>query len=164
MSDAPEHSEDQPLEDVPIPASTPRRENRIAAMQFLYIWEINSPKDIPEAALLFFGTRDKPREFYAFGEELALGAIEHSAAIDELIRLHARNWTFSRIAKVDLSILRLALYELLFRKDIPPVVTINEAIEISKNFSGPDAKRFINGILDKVKETLPRPARSAAQD
>lgn len=145
-------------------ASTPRRENRIAAMQFLYIWEVNGPQDIPEAAMLFFGTREKPRKFYAFGEELAMGAIEHMGAIDELIRTHARNWTFARIAKVDLSILRLALYELLFRKDIPPVVTINEAIEISKNFSGPDAKRFINGILDKVKETLPRPARSAAQD
>ena len=160
-----QHSDKEPLaNEASIPPSTPRRENRIAAMQFLYTWEAGQPKDLAEAALLFFGTREKPRDFYAFGEELALGAVEKMPQIDEVIRAHARNWTFSRIAKVDLAILRLALYELLFRKDIPPVVTINEAIEISKSFSGPDAKRFINGILDKVKETLPRPARSPAQD
>ncbi len=145
-------------------APTPRRENRIAAMQFLYTWEMNLPEDVADALLLFFSSREKPREFYAFAEELSQGAVEKMPQIDEVIRLNARNWTFARIAKVDLAILRLALYELLFRKDIPPVVTINEAIEISKNFSGPDSKRFINGILDRVKETLPRPARSAAQD
>ncbi len=163
----PEHTEDIPspvADDDAIPPSTPRRECRVAAMQFLYIWELSRPEDVKESAMTFFGSREKPREFYAFGEELAMGAIEKIPELDEVIRNHARNWTIARIAKVDLSILRLALYELLFRKDIPPVVTINEAIEISKNFSGPDAKRFINGILDKVKETLPRPARSAAQD
>ena len=154
--------ETTPPADAPAPL-TPRRENRIAAMQFLYGWEMSKADDPKEAAMLFFSEREKPRAFYAFAEALALGAVEHMPNIDEAIQTHARNWKFSRIAKVDLAILRLALYELLYRADIPPVVTINEAIEISKNFSSPDAKRFINGILDKVKESLPRPARSAAK-
>ena len=75
---------------------------------------------------------------------------------------HANNWKFERIAKVDLSILRLAIYELLYRNDIPPIVSINEAIDLSKVFSNPDSKRFINGILDKMKDRINRPLRKAA--
>ena len=79
--------------------------------------------------------------------------IENIDAVDAKIIQQAQNWTFERIAKVDLAILRLALYELLYRTDIPPIVSINEAIELGKIFSNPDSKRFINGLLDKVKST-----------
>jgi N utilization substance protein B len=64
---------------------------------------------------------------------------------------------------MDLSILRLAIFELQKRLDIPPIVSINEAIELSKEFSGPDSKRFINGILDKMKSTIQRPLRDATE-
>jgi N utilization substance protein B len=82
--------------------------------------------------------------------------------VDAKIRSLAENWDFERIAKIDLAILRLAIFEMLFRKDIPPVVSINEAIDLSKLFSNADAKRFINGILDRLKGQLDRPARTAA--
>jgi N utilization substance protein B len=85
--------------------------------------------------------------------------IEHGAEIDARIKVLAQNWEFDRIAKIDLAILRIAIFEMMYRKDIPPVVSINEAIDLSKQFSNADAKRFINGILDRVKGELGRDAR-----
>ncbi len=66
-----------------------------------------------------------------------------------------------RISPVDRAVLRLAIFEMLFREDIPPVVSINEAIELAKTFGGPDSGRFVNGILDRVKDDLSRPLREA---
>ena len=72
---------------------------------------------------------------------------------------HAKNWEFHRIAAVDRNIMRLAIYEMLFREDIPPIVSINEAVDIAKKFSTEDSGKFVNGILDKVRSGLMRPAR-----
>ena len=69
----------------------------------------------------------------------------------------ARTTNFTASPPVDRNILRLAIYEMLFRDDIPPVVSINEAIELAKIFGGPDSGRFVNGILDRVKDDLTRP-------
>jgi transcription antitermination protein NusB len=143
--------------------SSSRREGRVAAMQFLYSWSINRSEDLACDLEEFFAGKDQPRDFYAFGEQLIHGAIEHLPEVDEKIRALAQNWDFERIAKIDLAILRLAIFEMLFRKDIPPVVSINEAIDLSKVFSNSDAKRFINGILDKLKEQLDRPARTVGE-
>lgn len=137
-----------------------RRENRIAAMQFLYLFEVHKPSDVAKALERFFSLSPLSSENYAFAKELIEGTLEHLPQLDEKIKEHTQNWTFNRIAKVDLAILRLAIYELNYRKDIPPVVSINEAIELAKEFSDADSKRFINGILDKVKNTLDRPLRS----
>ena len=136
-----------------------RREGREAALQYLYAWSLNPPADLPGDLRLFFEGREKPRDQYAFGEELIHGVIEHVDDIDARIRALAQNWEFDRIAKIDLAILRLAIFEMLYRKDIPPVVSINEAIDLSKQFSNADAKRFINGILDRLKDDLGRDAR-----
>jgi transcription antitermination protein NusB len=141
-----------------------RRESRIAAVQFLYTWEVNRPDNLVESVRLFFEGKEKGRDYYAFAEELILGTIEKIETVDARIRSLARNWEFKRIAKVDLSILRLAIFEILFRKDIPPIVSINEAIDLSKILSNEDAKRFINGILDKLKDELDRPLRRAVSD
>lgn len=145
-----------------------RRVNRIAAMQFLYAWDANKPDNLVEAVRQFFtaqsAMQEKPREYFAFAEELVNGAVEHADNIDEAIRSYSQNWAFNRIAKVDLAILRLAGYELLHRRDIPPVVTINEAVELTKLFSAGDAKRFVNGVLDRIKAQLGRPLREAAKD
>ena len=81
--------------------------------------------------------------------------------LDGVIKKHARNWDISRMAVVDRNVLRLAIYEMLHRDDIPPVVSINEAVDISKRFSTEDSGRFVNGILDRIKQALMRPARSA---
>ncbi|MEM1221215.1 MAG: transcription antitermination factor NusB [Verrucomicrobiota bacterium] len=148
-------------EDEVKPRRSQRRENRMAAIQFLYQWEMNKPEVLADGIAQFFGNQDEDRDYYAFGEELALGAIEKISEVDKEILEHAKNWSFDRIAKVDLSILRLAIYELLFRTDIPPIVSINEAIDLGKVFSTPDSKRFINGILDQMKNKIDRPLRKA---
>ncbi len=136
-----------------------RRDGRVAALQFLFAWSMNPPKNLAEDLTVFFGEFEQPREHYAFGEELIHGVIEHCNEIDSHIKGLAHNWEFDRIARIDLAILRLAIFEMLYRKDIPPVVSINEAIDLSKEFSNADAKRFINGILDRLKTHLGRGSR-----
>lgn len=138
-----------------------RRDGRTAALQFLFSWEINRPENLLNALAEFFAEQEKPRDYYAFAEELIHGVIKESGDIDGRIRGFAQNWDFNRIAKIDLTILRIGIYEMVFRKDIPPVVSINEAIDLSKKFSNADSKRFINGILDRLKDQLGRDARKA---
>jgi N utilization substance protein B len=138
-----------------------RKDGRAAALQYLFAWSLNSPDNLAEDLKLFFENMEQPREYYAFGEELIHGVIAHAAEIDAHIKGLAHNWEFDRIARIDLAILRLAMFEMIYRKDIPPVVSINEAIDLSKEFSNADAKRFINGILDRLKDQLGRDARKA---
>lgn len=141
-----------------------RRQNRVAAMQYIYAWSINHPKDLVDDLRVFFEGLDEERDYYSFAEELVHGMVEHSEDVDEKIKSLAKNWDFQRIAKIDLAILRLAVFELLFRKDIPPVVSINEAIDLSKQYSTAESRRFVNGILDKLKGELDRPSRTASWD
>jgi N utilization substance protein B len=98
-------------------------------------------------------------EVRLFADPLIRGTLEHRDAIDEHIKKHAKNWEFHRIAAVDRNIMRLAIYEMLFREDIPPIVSINEAVDIAKKFSTQDSGKFVNGILDKIKGELMRPGR-----
>ncbi|MFZ5495926.1 MAG: transcription antitermination factor NusB [Verrucomicrobiota bacterium] len=143
---------------------TQRRECRAAAFQFLYAWSVNAPANLAADLQLFFEHLEKPREYYAFAEELIHGTIEHVAEIDSHIKGLTHNWEFDRVARIDLAILRLAIFEMLYRKDIPPVVSINEAIDLSKQFSTADSKRFINGILDRMKDKLGRDARKPSSE
>jgi len=86
-----------------------------------------------------------------FTNELVRGVAENLAAIDNNISQHAANWQLKRMAVVDRNVLRLGSYELMFRHDIPPKVSINEAVELAKKYSGLEAGKFVNGILDKIK-------------
>lgn len=141
-----------------------RRECRAAAFQYLYAWSVNHPANLAADLQLFFEHLEQPRDFYAFAEELIHGTIEHIEELDGHIKALAHNWEFERVAKIDLAILRLAMFEMLHRKDIPPVVSINEAIDLSKNYSSADAKRFINGILDRMKDKLGRDLRKPSAE
>jgi N utilization substance protein B len=134
----------------------------MSAVQFLYQWELNKPEQLNDALRVFIESQDQERDYYTFAEELIHGVLENVDQVDQEIKSYAANWTFERIAKVDLSVLRLAIYELLHRRDIPPIVSINEAIELGKIYSNPDSKRFINGILDQMKNKIDRPLRRAA--
>jgi N utilization substance protein B len=130
-------------------------------MQFLCSWEVQRHADMVTGLFDFFSERPQPREYYAFAEELIQGVIRDLALIDEVIGKYAKNWAFGRIARVDLAILRIAIFELMRRTDIPPVVSINEAVDIAKEFSTEESKRFVNGILDSYKEELGRDPRKA---
>ncbi len=85
-----------------------------------------------------------------FVEELVTGTMRNIAEIDKVLQGAAENWDLNRMAAVDRNILRLAIYEILYRKDIPSAVTINEALEIAKKYSSLESVPFINGLLDKV--------------
>ena len=128
-----------------------RRENRAAAVQYIYMCDINKEAHSPEYLANFLSQKTRPREFYAFAEELIAGVFAHLDEIDSEIGKVAQNWSIERISKVDLAIIRISAFEIMFRADIPSVVSINEAIDLSKMFSNADSKRFVNGVLDKIK-------------
>jgi len=90
----------------------------------------------------------------AFARLLITGTIEKIDEVDGIIRKRLENWDFRRLAKVDLAILRMSVYCLLFQKDIPSSVVIDEAIDISKDFGSEDSYRFINGVLDGIRKML----------
>ena len=146
----------------PVKPSGKRRIARELAVQFLYQYDL-SGGSLEEALPLFWETQSEVSEDgRKFTEELVQGVVEHRVAIDERIAKYTDNWDLPRIAAVDRNILRLAMYEMLFRDDIPPVVSINEAVDIAKKFSTRESGAFVNGILDRLKADLARPSRTAA--
>lgn len=140
-----------------------RRQAREMAVQFLYLQDMGGAGDLPleQEIAAVPNAADHPKDARPFAVELVRGVLERKKELDEKIVHYAQNWSLSRIAAVDRAILRLAIYELLFREDIPPVVSINEAIDLAKNYSTTDSGRFVNGILDRVKLELKRPLRTA---
>ena len=132
-------------------------------MQFLYQYDISGGGDLREAFAEFWPTQpDAQTGARGFAEELINGAVAKQTEIDERIKKYTEHWELARIAAVDRSILRLAIYEMLFRDDIPPVVSINEAVDIAKKYSTRESGAFVNGILDRLRGDLPRPARTPA--
>ncbi len=131
-----------------------RREGRELALQMLYALDIN-PLEQREALQLFRDNTRAPGNVRVFAEDLVAGVVANLAAIDVAIEAKSKNWALGRMARVDLSILRLAVFELLFRPDIPKNVTINEAIEVAKKYGTEDSPAFVNGILDEVASTIP---------
>src|SRR5260370_28588073 len=97
-----------------------------------------------------------------FAQPIIEGMIAHLPEIDERIKRYCENYNLNRISTVDRNVLRLAIYEMLYRDDIPPIVSINEAIELAKTFGGAESGGFVNGILDLSPKHLTRPAREAA--
>jgi transcription antitermination protein NusB len=138
-----------------------RRAARQAAVQF-HFWRDLHGDGAPEKMDEFWEFCPSPTRVRQFAQPLIDGMIAHLPEIDDRIRKYCENYDFRRISAVDRNVLRLAIYEMLYRDDIPPVVSINEAIELAKTFGGPDSGRFVNGILDRVKDDLKRPLREAA--
>ncbi len=139
-----------------------RRQAREFAAQFLYQHDLGGGT-VEEALALFWQTQsDVSDAVRKFAEELIRGCVEKRPDIDEKIKKYTEHWELQRIAAVDRNILRLAIYEMLFRDDIPPVVSINEAVDIAKKYSTHESGAFVNGILDRLKADLPRPSRTAA--
>lgn len=130
-----------------------RRAARELALQALYSLDLNHAQDNSVLAP-FWENFEASLDVRVFAEELVNGYLANHLYIDAQLEEHSRNWTIGRMAKVDLNILRMATYELLYRPDIPRNVTINEAIEVARRFGAEDSPAFVNGILDDLAASL----------
>lgn len=132
-----------------------RTKARECALQVLY--QIDITKDSAEILLsLFWEGKEIEAEVKDFATMLVNGVVGNLPNIDEVITKYASNWKLKRMAVIDRNVLRLATYELLYCKDIPPKVSINEAIDLAKRYGDVDSGKFVNGILDRInKEKLP---------
>ena len=128
-----------------------RTRARELALQFLYQLDLRGKDILPEAKG-FFRSEEKDKSVRTFAAELVQGVLEHQGEIDQEISEVAMNWDISRMAVIDRNVLRMATFELRYQPDIPPKVSINEAIELGKRFSTQNSGAFINGILDKIKD------------
>jgi transcription antitermination factor NusB len=130
-----------------------RSRSREYALQVLY--QIDITHDPADAALDNFWASQSQDviepQMKEFTNRLVTGTQENSKEIDLKIRQYAANWQLERMAVVDRNVLRMGIFELMFCDDIPPKVSINEAVELAKKYSGPEAGKFVNAILDKVK-------------
>ena len=128
-----------------------RIQSRVLALQMLYQTEITKDP-IRRVQERFWEVNNAPEAVKEFADLLAEGTMEHLATIDPAIRSAATRWKIDRMPVVDRCLLRSAAYELLYLIDIPPAVSINEAIELAKKYSTEDSPQFINAILDKIKD------------
>lgn len=130
-----------------------RTKAREYALQILYAIDIT--KDEPQKCMERFWEHsdEKSPDIKAFTGDIVSGVCNNISNIDPTISKHATNWELDRMAVIDRNILRLATYELLYIEEIPPKVSINEAIDIAKKFGGNDSGKFVNGVLDKIKNT-----------
>jgi transcription antitermination protein NusB len=145
-----------------------RRAGRELAMQCLFHIDHNStPPDQALTDIWDFKKEDgsalggspQAREF---AEELVRGVLGSQKEIDERIRKTAANFDLHRIGGVERAILRMAIFEMMYSAEVPPVVAINEAVEVAKKYAAEEATSFVNGILDRVRSQLDRPARTPA--
>jgi N utilization substance protein B len=136
-----------------------RTKAREYALQILYAVDItrDEPKNCIE---VFWGWSDEAnQQVKDFADQIVLGVSDKRKQIDSLISKYATNWELDRMAVIDRNVLRIATYELLHMEDIPPKVSINEAIDIAKKFGGPDSGKFVNGVLDKINKTESRKSK-----
>jgi N utilization substance protein B len=131
-----------------------RREARELALQALYQVDLADAADPARGLALFWGHFNRGDEVDGFARELVEGVLAQQEKIDALIGDATQRWRLPRLSRVDLSILRLATFELLGRPEIPASVTINEAIEIARRFGSDDSAAFVNGVLDAVAGVL----------
>ena len=125
-----------------------RKELREHIFKMLFQIEFNDPQEMPEQIEYYFSTledaADKDKEYI---KRKYAAVLEKTEEIDELINANAKGWKTTRMNKVDLSILRLAVYEMKFDEDIPEKVAINEAVELTRKYDEPETAKFVNGIL-----------------
>ena len=129
-----------------------RREAREAVFELLFETEFKQDESVEDIFALSCENRDIEENAYI--HDTYFGVCEHKSELDELINGHAKGWKTNRISRVSRSILRLCVYELMYCADIPASVSINEAIELCKKYDKEEARAFINGVLNSVKNEL----------
>ena len=137
-----------------------RRQAREWAVQFLFQHDFNT-EELGRAFKDFWSGKKASQTTRQFVENLIIGVLNHQDELDAKIHDYAEHWDVKRMNAVDRNVMRLALFEMLHRQDIPPEVSINEAVDIAKAFSSPESGRFVNGILDRARQDLTRPSRKA---
>ena len=130
-----------------------RRKARILAFQALYAWDASGGSVAELLSFSWLGDEKAAaldEELKTFAGLIVSGALENMTEVDKAISAHLEHWTFERLKRVDVAILRMAVYSILYQRDIPAQITIDEAIEIAKEYGAEDSYRFINGVLDAV--------------
>lgn len=130
-----------------------RRQSREHTLKILYRRDITK-EDIDKIIKSYWMENKINSEITGFSEQLAKGTAKNLEKIDNYIEKVSEHWALERMGVIDRNILRMAVHELLFMEDIPPKVTIDEAIEIAKKFGTDDSANFVNGLLDKIKKEL----------
>jgi len=128
-----------------------RRASREMAMKLLFQFEFQK-EDIETQKKLFFEENNVPEKDKEYINDVVDGVLGNLEFINKLIETHSKGWKINRISKIDLSIMRLSIYEICFRYDIPYSVSINEAVELAKKYSSDEAGSFVNGILSKIPD------------
>ena len=130
-----------------------RTELREHIFKMVFQLEFHNPEELPENLTLYFDSlenaADRDKQYI---EQKYKAVVEKVAEIDEMIDAKSENWKTKRMNKVDLAILRLAVYEMKWDEDVPTGVAINEAVELAKKFSGEGAPAFVNGVLARLTE------------
>lgn len=139
-----------------------RHESRLWAVQMLFQREFN-PANLVDAFADFWSQRKAGAKLRNFTESLVQGVEGNRRVLDEKLKGYAENWDIKRMGAVDRNVLRLGLYEMFFCPDIPPVVSINEAVDLARQLSSDESARFVNGILDRALRDVDRPARTAGK-
>lgn len=124
-----------------------RRQSRELAVQFLYQIDMSGRIDMES----FWKEQEVPEDVKEFSNRIIKKVIEEKKEIDKLISSYTTNWDIVRISVVDRNVLRAAISELLYMEDIPPIVSINEAVDIAKKYGTSESGKFVNGILDKIR-------------
>ena len=128
-----------------------RREQREHIFKLLFMTEFNSEEEMDEQLSLYFDSLEELAEKdQEYMREKYNHVLEHLDEIDTLLNETSKGWKTKRMSRVDLTALRLAVYELKFDKNVPTGVAINEAVELAKNFGGDTSGSFVNGILGKI--------------
>ena len=168
-----------------------RRNAREWALQFLFQSEFNPSPTLEEGFARFWEEQDREaaeeaakaarlgrpeppaaekkqhakevRKARRFAEETVRGVLGHWEEIDGCLGKHCENWDVDRMGIVDRNVMRIAVYEMMWREDIPPVVSINEAVDLAKMYSSVESGRFVNGVLDRIRKELPRDAREGTR-
>ncbi|MBN2302811.1 MAG: transcription antitermination factor NusB [Lentisphaerae bacterium] len=129
-----------------------RRQAREWVVQLLFQLDMNPAEDLEMRLTRFWEETPSTANAREFAERLVRGVLEKRESIDTVIQNLAEHWEIGRMGVIDRSVLRMAMYEIMFCDDIPAVVSINEAVDIAKYFSNTESGRFVNGILDKARK------------
>jgi len=108
----------------------------------------------------FWEEKDPIEREKTYAEEIIKGVVQYKDELDDRLSQYAKHWDSERMVAIDRTVMRVALFEMLYREDVPPVVSINEAVHFAKDFSSFQSGRFVNGVLDRIRKDIDRPART----